>query len=82
MENVVLFALCTCVVMSYPHTTFNREIKRTDTLAEIGTLLKSVETNFTLGESKNVVLVLGTTGVGKSMLTSFITGAELEAIEG
>lgn len=52
-----------------------------DSVTKIFEFLDASSRNFTLGKQKDVVIVLGTTGSGKSTLTLLLTGAELVAVE-
>lgn len=71
-----------CVVKSYSHTTVRQKADGTETADEILNFLENVSANFTLGESKDVVLVVGITGSGKSTVTLLITDVELESRKG
>lgn len=54
---------------------------QTGSVQEIFDFLNECGKNFQLGEQKDVVVVLGNTGSGKSTLTLLLTGAKLIAVE-
>lgn len=54
---------------------------RTDSVSEIFAFLDECSRDFKLGEQKEVVVLLGNTGCGKSTLTLLLTGAPLIAVE-
>lgn len=52
-----------------------------DSVTNILNFMRENSSKIQFSQQKDIVLMLGNTGAGKSTLTSFLTGAELESIE-
>lgn len=71
-----------CILLSTVTDTNQTEIQTdSDSVQKIFDFLDACSKNFTLGEQKDVVVVLGNTGSGKSTLTLLLTGVKLIAVE-
>lgn len=80
MLHFAVYFTTLCALL--PALTSSKSIQtRSDSITKIFDFLEQSSKNFTLGEQKDVVVVLGNTGSGKSTLTLLITGAELIAVE-
>lgn len=82
MRNSITLSLFIPGIKSRSFTAVHQKTDKKETVADILAFLESLSKNFTLGESKDVVLVLGMTGVGKSTVTLLLTDAELESRKG
>lgn len=78
MSRFALFFTVLCTVGTFIVANNNTQVH---SLSDIFEFLEENSKNFKLGEQRDVVLVLGNTGSGKSTLTLLLTGVELIAIE-
>lgn len=77
MCRFVLFILCCFIAISVA----TNDQTDSKSIQAIYDFLEECSTNFTLGEQKDVVVVLGNTGSGKSTVTLLLIGAKLIAVE-
>lgn len=81
MFSLWLFFTVLCTVGIFITANNNITQVHSDSVSTLFNFLEESRKNFKLGEQKDVVLVLGNTGSGKSTLTLLLAGVELIAIE-
>lgn len=81
----VLYVLVNCHVSnnndSYHHEINRRNIPDSNSITSISKFVEDLENKFILNKRKDVVLMLGITGSGKSTVTSLLTNSNLTSVE-